>query len=150
MNITGVGTILQRAWTLLSGFGMSINGRHYYCGDYIYSGHTCMLVLSAMVYGECEFLFSALTEVDIIRSVHFADLPRKGWLAKAIRAFFYLCSSLGVILVSISRGHYTVDIVIAYVVTTVIFWIYHTICAHAQLKVCTGLCALIFTNFRYK
>ncbi|XP_055334365.1 phosphatidylcholine:ceramide cholinephosphotransferase 2-like [Paramacrobiotus metropolitanus] len=114
MNITGPSTILLRAWTLLSGFGMSINGKHYYCGDYIYSGHTCMLVLSALIYGEY--------------------LPRKGWIAKALRIFFYSCSTLGVILVSISRGHYTVDIVIAYVVTTVVFWIYHTICAHPQLK----------------
>lgn len=115
MNFTGPGTILHRTWTLLSGFGMSINGKHFYCGDYIYSGHTCMLVLSAMIYGEY--------------------LPRKGWIAKALRAFFYSCSTLGIILVSVSRGHYTVDIVIAYVVTTVVFWIYHTICAHPQLKV---------------
>ena len=53
-NMTSPGTVLYRAWTLLTGFGMSINGKHVFCGDYIYSGHTCMLVFSYLLYNECE------------------------------------------------------------------------------------------------
>ncbi|OQV21322.1 putative Phosphatidylcholine:ceramide cholinephosphotransferase 1 [Hypsibius exemplaris] len=113
-NITSPGLILSRAWSLLTGFGMSINGKHVYCGDYIYSGHTCMLVLSYLLYNEY--------------------LPRKGPIAKAVRLFFLACSTAGVILVTISRGHYTVDVLIAYAVTTVVFYIYHTVATFPQLK----------------
>jgi shingomyelin synthase len=47
--------IVKRALILISGFGLSINGKHTYCGDYIYSGHTVMLVLAYLVISECEF-----------------------------------------------------------------------------------------------
>lgn len=46
--------IAQRAFQLMSGFGLSINGKHTYCGDYIYSGHTVMLVLGYLTIVECE------------------------------------------------------------------------------------------------
>lgn len=50
--------IAKRAFQLMSGFGLSINGKHTFCGDYIYSGHTVMLVLGYLTISECEFLFS--------------------------------------------------------------------------------------------
>ncbi|GAU87370.1 hypothetical protein RvY_00235 [Ramazzottius varieornatus] len=114
MNITGPTTILFRAWTLMTGFGLSVNGKHIFCGDYIYSGHTCMLVLCSLLYHEY--------------------LPRKGWLVKGLRAVFFTCAAMGVILVTISRGHYTVDVIIAYCVTTAVFHTYHTIAAYSVLK----------------
>lgn len=46
--------IANRAFQLMSGFGLSINGKHTYCGDYIYSGHTVMLVLGYLTIAECE------------------------------------------------------------------------------------------------
>ncbi len=48
--------IAKRAFQLMSGFGLSINGKHTFCGDYIYSGHTVMLVLGYLTISECEFL----------------------------------------------------------------------------------------------
>lgn len=47
--------VAKRALQLISGFGLSINGKHTYCGDYIYSGHTVMLVLGYLVITECEY-----------------------------------------------------------------------------------------------
>lgn len=47
--------IAKRAFQLMSGFGLSINGKHTYCGDYIYSGHTVMLVLGYLTIVECEW-----------------------------------------------------------------------------------------------
>lgn len=53
-NSTSALVITKRVFQLLSGFGLSINGKHTYCGDYIYSGHTVMLVMGYLVISECE------------------------------------------------------------------------------------------------
>ena len=47
--------IFQRVLKLLSGMGLSINGKHVYCGDYIYSGHTMTLIMTYLVFKECFF-----------------------------------------------------------------------------------------------
>lgn len=44
-------------------------------------------------------------------------------------------AAVGVAMVQISHGHYTVDVVIAYFITTRIFWTYHTLANNAILKV---------------
>lgn len=46
---------LKRTWQLLTGFGLAINGKHTYCGDFIYSGHTLILVMAYLVISECKF-----------------------------------------------------------------------------------------------
>lgn len=56
-NLTSPLLIAKRSIQLLSGFGLSINGQHTFCGDYIYSGHTVMLVLGYLVISECKFVF---------------------------------------------------------------------------------------------
>lgn len=48
-------TVLIRVLKLLSGMGLSINGQHIYCGDYIYSGHTMTLVMTYLIINECKF-----------------------------------------------------------------------------------------------
>lgn len=35
--------IISRVFYMMSGFGLSINGKHKFCGDYIFSGHTVTL-----------------------------------------------------------------------------------------------------------
>lgn len=55
VNGTTVLVVAKRAFQLMSGFGLSINGKHTYCGDFIYSGHTVMLVLGYLVISECKF-----------------------------------------------------------------------------------------------
>ena len=46
--------------------------------------------------------------------------------------FMFSLSCTGVICVIISRGHYLIDILVAYYVTTRVFWMWHTM-AHNQL-----------------
>lgn len=38
-------------------------------------------------------------------------------------------------MVQLAHGHYTVDIIIAYFITTRLFWLYHTLANNANLKV---------------
>lgn len=63
MNTSSSVVVLKRAWQLMIGFGLSINGKHTYCGDYIYSGHTVILVMSYLIIAECE-LFSLFRSID--------------------------------------------------------------------------------------
>jgi shingomyelin synthase len=46
--------ILGRVAEVLSGFGLSVSGKMVYCGDYIYSGHTMVLVMTYLVVTTCE------------------------------------------------------------------------------------------------
>jgi hypothetical protein len=50
--------IVKRVFVLMSGMGLSINGKHIYCGDYIFSGHTMVLTLGFLVIKECKRLFN--------------------------------------------------------------------------------------------
>nr|CAD7572497.1 unnamed protein product [Timema californicum] len=112
LNSTSTLVVVKRVWQLISGFGLSINGQHTYCGDYIYSGHTVILVLSYLIISEYS--------------------PRRcfpfHWAS-------WCLSTTGVIMVLIAHGHYTVDILIAYYVTTTLFWAYHTMANNSHLKV---------------
>lgn len=39
-----IGIIVNRVFYMSVGMGLSINGHHSYCGDYIFSGHTVTLI----------------------------------------------------------------------------------------------------------
>ena len=54
-NTTSFVLVMKRAVQLLSGFGLSINGQHTFCGDYMYSGHTVCLVMAYLVVKECKY-----------------------------------------------------------------------------------------------
>ena len=54
LNHTTPLIIFQRVLRLLSGMGLSINGKHNFCGDYIYSGHTMTLIMTYLVIKECK------------------------------------------------------------------------------------------------
>ena len=45
--------IVKRVLHIISGGGLSVNGKHVYCGDYIFSGHTFTLVMAYLVIREC-------------------------------------------------------------------------------------------------
>ncbi len=55
---------------------------------------------------------------------------------KFFRLLMFSLTLVGVILLLIARGHYFIDVVIAYFATTRIFWIYHTLCYNNALSVC--------------
>ncbi|XP_055548652.1 phosphatidylcholine:ceramide cholinephosphotransferase 1-like isoform X2 [Wyeomyia smithii] len=102
--------IVKRAFQLISGFGLSINGKHTYCGDYIYSGHTVTLVMGYLIIAEYS--------------------PKRFWI---IHWIAWCVSSTGVTMVLLAHGHYTIDVLIAYYVTTRLFWTYHTLANNSLL-----------------
>lgn len=110
-NTTNPLLILKRVAQLLSGFGLSINGQHTFCGDYIYSGHTVILTLAYLVVREYS--------------------PQR---CKVVHITYLTLSCVGILMVLLSRGHYTVDVVIGYYVTTRLFWVYHTLANNQSLK----------------
>lgn len=110
-NNTSPLLVAKRVLQLISGFGLSINGKHTYCGDYIYSGHTVIHVLSYLIISEYS--------------------PKRCLLLHWLSG---LMAFVGVIMVLVAHGHYTVDILIAYYVTTRLWYIYHTLANNIYLK----------------
>ena len=49
-----VAVIAERVLKIISGGGLSINGKHVYCGDYIFSGHTMVLTMAYLVIKTCK------------------------------------------------------------------------------------------------
>ena len=74
----------------------------------------------------------------VFNNVKFSDSPRYKHY-KVLHWTSWFASTIGIILVLVARGHYTVDVLIAYYVTTRTFWIYHTLANNTYLKVCVNL-----------
>jgi len=110
--------IFRRVFHMMWGFGLSINGQHVYCGDYIFSGHTVTLTFFYL------FLREYMVPKQTKRSIYWG-----------IFNTILLGSSVGgVILILVARGHYLIDVIIAYFVTTTTFFVYHTIIYHRALR----------------
>ena len=95
--------------------GLSINGKHVYCGDYIYSGHTMTIIMACLIIKE----YSPRRWVLL----HYASMA---------------IGIAGVVTLLIARGHYSIDVVIAYWITTRIWWIFHTLAKNPNLKEVNG------------
>ncbi len=102
--------VLHRVVKLLSGFGLSINGDHVYCGDYIYSGHTMTLVMTYLIVHQYS--------------------PRRWYL---LHWASWCLAAFGVMVLLMARGHYSVDVVLAYWITTRLWWVYHTLANNPSL-----------------
>lgn len=102
---------VDRVLTIISGGGLSINGKHVFCGDYIFSGHTMTLTLG----------YLAIKQYSPRRFVllHWAS---------------FLAALLGVVFLLLARGHYTIDVLLAYYVSSRLWFIYHTLAHNDSLK----------------
>ncbi|XP_026852293.2 phosphatidylcholine:ceramide cholinephosphotransferase 2 [Electrophorus electricus] len=102
---------LSRVVQLFLGGGLSITGSHIMCGDFLYSGHTVILTLT--------FLF--------IREYS----PRSLWWYHLV---CWLLSVVGVVFILLAHEHYTVDVVVAYFITSRLFCWYHTMANNQSLR----------------
>ena len=46
---------VRRVVGITIGGGLSINGMHVYCGDYIFSGHTVALTMGYLAIKQCKY-----------------------------------------------------------------------------------------------
>ena len=58
--------LISRVVTILTEGGLSLTGNKFYCGDFIFSGHTMILMMTFFVVRECEYS----GEID-----HFKQFP---------------------------------------------------------------------------
>ncbi|XP_006011944.1 sphingomyelin synthase-related protein 1 isoform X1 [Latimeria chalumnae] len=94
---------LQRAYAIWSGFGMTLTGVHT-CGDYMFSGHTVVLTM-------LNFFVTEYTP----RNWNF--LHTLSWVLNLFGIFFILAA----------HEHYSIDVFIAFYITTRLFLYYHTL-----------------------
>ncbi|XP_037547016.1 sphingomyelin synthase-related protein 1 [Nematolebias whitei] len=94
---------LQRAVAIWSGFGMTLTGVHT-CGDYMFSGHTVVLTM-------LNFFVTEYTP----RSWNF--IHTLSWVLNLFGIFFILAA----------HEHYSIDVFIAFYITTRLFLYYHTL-----------------------
>nr|XP_046920698.1 phosphatidylcholine:ceramide cholinephosphotransferase 1-like [Dermatophagoides farinae] len=119
-NITSlqfIEIIVSRVFYMSLGMGLSINGHHTFCGDYIFSGHTVILVLTYLI--QQEYLLPSRRRTLSWRCVDIIQI---------------IMTLTSILCILIARGHYFIDIIIAYFVTTRIFWIYHTLCYFSAIN----------------
>lgn len=95
--------VLRRALTVALGFGMSLTGVNT-CGDYMFSGHTAALTL-------LNFFISEYT-------------PRR---FQSLHIAMWLCNSFGVFFILAAHEHYTIDVTIAFLITSRMFLYYHAL-----------------------
>lgn len=110
-NDTSVMDYVKRVIVISSGGGLSINGKHVFCGDYIFSGHTMTLTMG--------YLAIKQYSPKRFKLLHWAS---------------FLVSLSGVVFLLLARGHYTIDVILAYYVTTRIWWAYHTLAHNKHLR----------------
>ncbi|XP_068711806.1 sphingomyelin synthase-related protein 1-like isoform X1 [Montipora foliosa] len=101
---------IQRAFVILFGFGLSVNGVRT-CGDYMFSGHTVTITL-------LNFFISEYTPV------HMYYLHTCCWVLNMFGIFFILAA----------HEHYSIDVVIAFYITSRLFLYYHTLANTRALK----------------
>ncbi|XP_056147514.1 phosphatidylcholine:ceramide cholinephosphotransferase 1 [Lampris incognitus] len=102
---------MRRIMKMIAGGGLSITGSHTMCGDYLYSGHTVMLTLTYLFIKEYS--------------------PKRFWW---YHWFCWTLSAVGIFCILLAHDHYTVDVVVAYFITTRLFWWYHTLANQQSLK----------------
>ena len=125
-HVTGF-IIVERVLTILSGGGLSINGKHVLCGDYIFSGHTSTLLLSYLVVRQCNS--PSLSSPSVAQPSFSSDCS-----SRALHLASLLLSVLGVTFLLLGRGHYTIDVVVAYYITTRLWWAYHLLAENKILQ----------------
>eukprot|EP00092_Neocalanus_flemingeri_P036709 GFUD01039965.1.p1 GENE.GFUD01039965.1~~GFUD01039965.1.p1 ORF type:complete len:346 (-),score=108.89 GFUD01039965.1:17-1054(-) len=105
--------LISRVVTIVSGGGLSMNGKQIYCGDFIFSGHTMVLMMAFFVVRE----YSPRTNRFLV-----------------FHLLSFVLSVTGVAMLLVSRGHYSIDCLVAYWVTSRVWWTYHTMASNHNLK----------------
>jgi len=79
------------------------------CGDLIFSGHTILFVLCAMTW-------------------HTYYTPMHMYMLNPVKLSIWVISIIGTVLLIVTRMHWTIDIMLAYFITVVVWNAYHSVC----------------------
>jgi len=100
----------RKALEIWTGFGMSVQGVRT-CGDYMFSGHTVVLTM-------LNFFITEYT-------------PRRIYF---LHTFTWILNLFGIFFILAAREHYSIDVFIAFYITSRLFLYYHTLANSRALQ----------------
>jgi len=101
---------LHNAYIIWTGAGMTLQGVRT-CGDYMFSGHTVALTL-------LNFFITEYTS----RRIYF------------LHTFTWICNVFGVFFILAAHEHYSIDVFVAFYITSRLFMYYHTLANQPKQK----------------
>jgi len=101
---------LEKALEIWTGFGMSVQGVRT-CGDYMFSGHTVVLTM-------LNFFVTEYT-------------PRRIYF---LHTFTWILNLFGIFFILAAREHYSIDVFVAFYITSRLFMYYHTLANSRTLR----------------
>lgn len=123
---------LEKALEIWRGFGMSVQGVRT-CGDYMFSGHTVTLTMLNFFITECKLkichtkLVITFWNMYILISLlvfiftKFVDTPRRLYF---LHTFSWILNLFGVFFILAAREHYSIDVFVAFYITSRMFlWV---------------------------
>lgn len=126
--IEGRSQIISDTITFWLSMGLSANGEHKYCGDYMYSGHTAT-ILCLHLYILEYFPTTKTKGLKFVRKIVFDNFPwamRFKYWKLVLKIPMAIFSTVAILAILITHNHYTIDVFIAYFFVTREFMLYHS------------------------
>ena len=88
------------------------------------------LTMGYLAIKQCKYIYQS-QHLNMFWTFLSSDSPRR---FKLLHWISFLTSLCGVVFLLLARGHYTIDVILAYYVTTRLWWSYHTLAHNNTLR----------------